>query len=299
MNVVITGASGFVGSYLVRHYLDKGETVTGLGRSTVHPRIDDERLAWISADTTLPGDWQQSIAGADLVVNLAGVNIFNRWNEAYKKAILESRVLTTQNVVEAILPGKKTTLLSTSAIGFYGDRGEEDLVETSDPGDDFLAGVSVAWESAAAAAIQKEARVVILRFGVVLGKDGGALQKMVPAFKGFLGGPLGSGNQWFPWVHIEDIARAIDFCLANQAIDGPLNMCAPGAVRQREFAASLGRALNRPAFMPAPSFAIRLIMGEMGATFLASTKAVPERLVNAGFEFEFPAIDKALNDIVG
>ncbi|MDY0220647.1 MAG: TIGR01777 family oxidoreductase [Desulfobacterium sp.] len=299
MKVVITGASGFVGSYMVRHFLDRGDAVTGLGRSGSHPEMDQHGFTWIRSDTTIPGDWQRSIEQADVVVNLAGANIFKRWNEAYKEKILKSRVLTTQNVVDGISKDKKTVLISTSAIGFYGDRGEETLVETSDPGDDFLARVCVEWESAAADATLKGARVVILRFGVVLGKDGGALGKMVPAFKGLLGGPLGRGDHWFPWVHIRDIARAMDFCLKNQEMEGPLNMCGPGAVRQRDFAASLGRALNRPAFMPAPSWAIRLIMGEMADAILASARAVPEGLVKAGFEFEFPGIDQALDDIVG
>lgn len=299
MNVVITGASGFVGSYMVRHFLDRGDAVTGLGRSISHPGMDEPGFTWIRSDTTIPGDWQRSIEQADLVVNLAGANIFKRWNKAYKEKILKSRVLTTQNVVDGISKDKKTVLISTSAIGFYGNRGEETLVETSDPGDDFLARVCVEWESATANAALKGARVVILRFGVVLGKDGGALEKMVPAFKYCLGGPLGRGGNWFPWVHVKDIARAMGFCLKNQEVEGPLNMCAPGAVRQRDFATSLGRALNRPAFMTAPSWAIRLIMGEMADAILASSKAVPEGLGNAGFQFEFPGIDKALDDIVG
>jgi len=298
MEIVITGGSGFVGSFLIKHFLERGDRVTGLGRALKHSLANKEGFTWISADTTLPGEWQKSVSRADLVVNLAGVNIFNRWSPAYKEDIYKSRVLTTRNVVDAISDSRKTILLSTSAIGFYGNQGNEILTESSSSGDDFLAGVCRDWESAASSAIEKGSRVVIMRFAVVLGKNGGALGKMLPLFKAFLGGPLGDGNHWFPWIHIKDLARAMDFCISNGEIHGPVNLCSPGSLRQGKFAAVLGRALNRPAFMPAPSWVIRMVMGEMGDAVLASTRALPERLEQAGFKFEFADIEAALKDII-
>ncbi len=210
--VLITGASGFVGKHLVRHFLDLHWHVTGLGTSSTHPDVQESnKFRWVSADTTRPGPWQAHVPNADVLINLAGRNIFKRWTNAYKKAIYDSRILTTRNLVDAMVPDKPVDFLSTSAVGMYGDAGEQELFEDAPPGNDFLAAVCKDWEHAALVAEEKAgASVRIMRFGVVLG-DGGALSVMSPAFKWFAGGPLGNGYQWFPWIHVDDMVKAMIF----------------------------------------------------------------------------------------
>jgi uncharacterized protein (TIGR01777 family) len=252
----------------------------------------------MSADTTQKGNWQEELREIDYVVNLAGKSIFSRWTEKYKKIIYDSRILTTRNLVEALPANKEVVLCSTSAVGYYGDRGDDKVNENEPNGFDFLANVAVDWEKAALEAKAKGIRVVIARFGVVLGKNGGALAKMIPAFRLMLGGSLGDGKQWFPWIHQNDLLSAILFVLENENINEPLNFCSPKPVRQRQLAKTLGEALVRPSFMPAPSFMIRLFLGEFGETLLYSQKVVPEKLLEYGFQFRYPEINDAINNLV-
>jgi uncharacterized protein (TIGR01777 family) len=298
MKILITGGSGFVGLNLTRFLLDKGHRVTAIGRSEPQHRFEPQRYQFVSADTTRAGPWQEELAAADAVVNLTGASIFKRWTKKYKKQIYDSRVMTTRNVVEGLPSGTPVTLCSASGAGFYGNRGDDLLTEDESAGSDFLAGVSIDWEKAALRASSKGARVSIMRFGVILGHNGGAMAKLIPAFKMFVGGPLGDGNQWFPWLHIDDLLSAILFVLEHPEINGPLNFCAPNPVRNRELAQALGEALSRPAFMPAPAFMIRLAMGEFGDVFLGSQRTVPEKLINHGFSFRYPEIKGAIRAIV-
>ncbi|MGA8180474.1 MAG: TIGR01777 family oxidoreductase [Desulfobacterales bacterium] len=298
MKIFISGGTGFVGTTLVRYLLDLGHSVIATGSSSTHDSIDHENFLFISADTTEKGSWQDSLNNIDVLINLAGRTIFNRWSDRYKKEIYNSRILTTRNLVEAIPDSKEVVLCSTSAVGYYGDRGEEILKEDAVPGNDFLATVSMDWEKAAFLAEEKGARVAILRFGVVLGKNGGALAKMIPAFKSFAGGPVGSGDQWFPWIHMDDLISAMMFIIENQAMKGPVNFCAPNPVRNRDFAKALGKVLGRPSFMKTPSFMIRALMGEMGTALLGSQRTVPDKLLKNGFEFQYPDIGKALRNLV-
>ncbi len=298
MKIVITGGSGFTGTALSRYLLDKGHTVIALGRSTRHTYSGEENFHWVRADTTVPGGWQSDIAEADIVVNLAGKNIFGYWTKAFKKALYDSRILTTRNVVAALSDDRDQVLLSTSAVGYYGDRGEEVLTETSSPGNDFLARLSVDWEAAALEAEKKRTRVALMRFGIVLGKGGGVISKMEPAFKKFLGGPLGSGNQWFPWIHLKDLLACIDKLMSDESISGPVNFTSPGPVRQKDLSKAVGSALNRPSFMPAPAFAMRLLLGEFAQILLMSQKVVPEVLMSTGFKFNFQDIETAVEDII-
>ncbi len=261
MKIAITGASGFVGTALTRLLLDGGHVVTGLGTSGSHPLQSAANFTWICADTTLSGAWQAAVGQADAVINLAGRTILKRWSQAYKAQIVDSRILTTRNVVSA-MKGKDKVLISTSAVGYYGSRGDQPLAEESTPGTDFLARLSVDWEEAARVAEKQGVRVAIMRFGVVLGSGGGALAQMLPVFRMFAGGPLGSGRQWFSWIHMADLLAAIQFLLDRKDAHGPYNFCAPGVVRQKNFARALGAALGRPAVVPAPSLALRLMMGE-------------------------------------
>ncbi len=297
MNITIAGASGFVGKALTRKLLDDGHTVTGLGTSRSHPLEAMPDFTWVCADTSHPGAWQTTVETADAVVNLAGRSIFKRWTRAYKSRIADSRLKTTANIVDA-MTGDEKILISTSAVGYYGNRGEETLTETSPPGDDFLARLSVDWEQQALAAEPRGVRVAILRFGVVLGAGGGALAQMLPAFRRFAGGPIGSGKQWFAWIHMADLLSAIRFLLQDDQARGPYNATAPGLVRQGAFASALGKAVGRPALVPVPSLALRLILGELAGVLLASQRVKPERLMEAGFNFRYADIDWALTDLV-
>ena len=298
MKIFITGGSGFVGTNVSFYLLEKGHSVIGVGTSSAHNVIRHDNFHYISADTTIKGDWQDALKDVDAAINLAGKNIFKRWSDTYKDQIYTSRILTTRNLVDAIPDKKEITLCSTSAVGYYGDGADEVLKEDALPGNDFAAKVCRDWEKEAFQAEAKEVRVTAMRFGVVLGKNGGALAKMVPAFKSFAGGPLGTGLQWFPWIHMDDLIAAIIFILENPDVKGPINLCSPNPVRNRDFAAALGQALNRPSVLRAPSFMIRLIMGEMGKSLMSSQRAIPNKLLQHGFKFQYPDIHNALNNLV-
>ena len=299
MNIFITGGSGFIGTHLADNLLQKGHQVTALGRSADPPDIHHKGYRYISADTTRPGDWQNEFGDADGVVNLAGATIFKRWTAGYKKQIYESRISTTRNVTAALPRGRNITFCSASGAGFYGSRGDDSLKEDEKPGSDFLAGVSVDWEKEALQAADKHIRVVVMRFGVILGPGGGAMAKMIPAFKLFVGGSMGTGRQWFPWMHLTDLVSALDFILENDQVEGPVNFCAPQPTQYRDLAKTLGEALRRPAIMPAPAFLIRLAMGEFGDVFLASQRMIPDKLISHGFSFQYPDIKTAVQNIVG
>ncbi|MFH2092252.1 MAG: TIGR01777 family oxidoreductase [Pseudomonadota bacterium] len=297
--ILITGASGFVGTCLVNQLLANGDFVVGMGTSIRHPFIqDNQRFEWVSADTSREGDWQKKIAAADVIINLAGQNIFRFWTKAYKKAIYDSRILTTRHIVNAIEKNANQLLLTTSAVGIYGDCGDQLLIEKNNHGTGFLSNVCVDWEREGLKARDKGTRVLVMRFGVILGAQG-ALAKMGPAFKMFVGGPLGNGSQWFPWIHIKDIEKGVQFLMDHEDLEGIFNFCAPEPVRQKDFAKSLGRVLNRPSFLPVPAFLVKSIMGELGKAFLESQRAIPGHLTDAGYTFLFSRVDSALDDILG
>jgi uncharacterized protein (TIGR01777 family) len=298
MKIIITGGSGFVGSNLATFLLGRGHQITAISRSEPSHRFDRETYRFVKADTTCAGPWQKELADADAVVNLAGATIFKRWTKTYKQQIYDSRILTTRNVVEALPSDTNLTLCSASGAGYYGSRGDDILKEDEGVGSDFLADVSMDWEQEALGASAKGVRVAIMRFGVILGKNGGAMSKLIPAFKMFVGGPLGDGSQWFPWLHLDDLMSAIEFVLDHREVSGPLNFCGPNPVRNRELARALGEVLGRPAFMPAPAFMIRLAMGEFGDVFLGSQRTLPDKLLRHGFEFQYPEIKGAIRAIV-
>jgi uncharacterized protein (TIGR01777 family) len=297
MKIYITGGSGFVGTNIALYLLGKGHSVIAIGTSSAHKVIQHDKFHYISADTTIKGDWQDALKSVDAVINLAGKSIFKRWSDTYKDQIYTSRILTTRNLVEAITDQKDIIFCSTSAVGYYGDRADEVLKEDALPGNDFAAKLCRDWEKEAFQAQAKGVRVAAMRFGVVLGKDGGALAKMVPAFKSFAGGPLGSGLQWFPWIHMDDLIAAIIFILETSDLKGPINFCSPNPVRHRDFANALGQVLNRPSVLRAPSFMIRMIMGEMGKALMSSQRAIPDKLLKQGFKFQYPDIHNALYNL--
>lgn len=300
MNIWITGGSGFVGAQLSALLLDGGHTVVAVGRRPDFDGIRHENFRYVSADTTREGLWQDGLQAADAVVNLTGRSIFSYWTDAVKKQIYESRVATTRNVVAALEkdPGRESVLVSTSAVGYYGDQGDELLTEASPRGEGFLADVSKDWEGEALAAVKKGVRVVIARFGIVLGKNGGALKQMLPPFRLGMGGPLGSGRQWFPWIHAGDLLSAILFALTEKEVVGPINMTAPNPVQNRAFVKVLGRVLRRPALIPVPGCVLKTVMGELGEVLLSSQRALPVKLLDYGFRFEYPDVGPALKQLI-
>lgn len=294
MKVFIVGGTGFVGVNLANRLRARGDEVTVMGRDQARPRGLDQAVAVVAGDATVGGDWQRRIAGHQVVVNLAGASIFTRWTEAAKRAIRASRILTTRNVVEALPGGGDVTLISTSAVGYYGFHGDEELGEDAGPGDDFLARLCVDWETEALRARDRGARVAIARFGIVLGPGGGVLGQMAPLFRAFLGGPLGSGRQWFSWIHVEDLFRALVHLAGRPESSGPYNLAAPEPVTNRTLTRELARVLHRPAFLPAPGFAVRLALGEFGNVLLEGQRVLPRRLLEEGFRFAHPGFGEAL-----
>lgn len=297
MRVFISGGTGFVGQNLSQYLLSQGHKVVATGRRATQSKIDHPFFQYISGDTTQPGSWQRSVNGADWIINLAGKSIFGRWNSAYKEDLQTSRLLTTRNIVEAISAQNPPLFFSASAVGYYGGQGDSRITEDTAPADDFLGRLAVEWEAAALAAKDKGCRVVLMRFGVVLGKEGGAYKQMVTPFKWFAGGTMGNGKQWFPWIHMADLIQAFCFIADRDDLDGPFNFCAPRPIRNKELAKTLGRTLGRPAWLPAPAMMLKLAMGEFAETLLASQRVIPERLLDAGFQFQYGDILTALEEL--
>ncbi len=301
MKILITGGTGFVGTQLTSRLIQDRHEVTILTRSLKGAKGSSPGISYLEGDPTKKGPWQEAIKNHDAIINLAGASIFSKWTDEHKKAIRESRVSTTQNIVEGIPshPEKRITLFSTSAVGYYGFCGDEELVEDSPPGNDFLARIAMEWEGKALKAREKGARVVMTRFGIVMGEKGGALSQMIPLFKKYIGGPIGNGKQWFSWIHIKDLAEAFVFLTKHPEISGPVNVCSPNPVRNRDLAKALGKALHRPSIIPAPGFMVELVLGEFGSVILEGQRVIPRRLLENGFVFQYPDIEKALESIVG
>ena len=297
MKFFLTGGTGFVGSYLTKQLVAQGHQVTILSRRPQRRPGLPAAVTLAAGDPTQPGDWQQLPPQHEVIINLAGASVFGRWTAAKKKEIYDSRILTTRNLVQALRQARERqtqVLFSTSAIGYYGDRGEEELTETSPPGDDFLARVARDWEAEALAAQDLGLRVVITRFGLVIGDRGGILEQLVPLFKAFLGGPLGSGRQWFSWIDQSDQLAAFLFVLSRPDLEGVINFVSPNPVRNADFVRALAQVLNRPAVLPTPAWAVKLALGEFATVVLGGQKVLPTRLLAAGFNFAYPEITAAL-----
>jgi uncharacterized protein len=292
--IVVAGGSGFIGEPLVRRLLARADDVAVLTRNPSKVRAG-RAVIW---NPPSQGDWSNEVANADVVINLAGENVGGgRWTIERKKRIMESRVAATSALVEAMSrnTGHARTFISASATGFYGDRGDESLDENSSGGSGFLAEVTKKWEELARRA-EPFARVVIIRFGVVLAKDGGALAKLLLPFRLGAGGPMGSGQQWMPWIDRDDILRIIEWSIDRQSARGIYNATASNPARNVDFARTLGRVLRRPAFLPTPAFALRLALGsEMANEMLVGGQRVlPKRAQDEGFEFAYPNLEVAL-----
>jgi uncharacterized protein len=300
MKIFMTGGTGFVGHNLTKRLTEQGHEVTVLTRSMRRSLPLPQGASYLEGNPVEKGAWQEKVPGKDGVINLAGASIFKRWTDAYKKELRDSRILTTQNLVEAFSAPKsqKPFLFSTSAVGYYGFHEDDELDETSPPGDGFLASLAQEWESAALKAEGYGVRVVLMRFGVVLGKGGGALKQMIPVFKKYLGSPLGTGKQWFSWVHLHDLASAYSFLLDREDISGAVNCTSPEPVRNREMTKTLGEVLGKPTFMPAlPGFLIHMVLGEFSSALLKGQRVLPKKLLEKGFRFQFPVLKEALREI--
>ena len=299
MNLVITGATGFIGAELVARLGRENHTLTLLTRNLPsHPVGIQNR--WMTWDATRPSGWLSAVEGTDGVIHLAGEPIAaKRWSPAQKLRLRESRIDTTRALVDAIAQArhKPRFLINASAVGYYGDRGDETITEESAPGNDFLAELCAAWETEATKANELGLRVALLRTGIVLGKGRGALAKMVPAFKLFMGGRLGSGKQWFPWIHLDDEVGLIKFIIENDKAEGPFNLTSPNPVTMAEFCRVLGRVLNRPAWAPVPPSVLYLMLGEMAEMLLSGQRAVPQAALRLGYNFRFSRVDEALESL--
>jgi uncharacterized protein len=296
MKIAVTGSTGLIGTPLTVALRQRGDQVVPLVRRL--PSQGEHAIAWDPERGTID---RARLEGMDAVIHLAGENVFGRWTAGKKRRIRDSRVNGTRLLVDALagLQRRPGTLLASSAIGYYGDRGEEPVTEESAPGDDFLAQVSRDWEAATTPAVRAGIRVVNMRTGVVLAPDGGALATMLPPFRLGLGGRVGSGAQYVSWIERDDIIRAILYVLDNPHLVGPVNLTAPHPVTNRELAKTLGRVLGRPAIVPVPAFALKLAFGTDGAAMLQSGQRVlPARLVSSGFHFSFTALEPALRHLL-
>ena len=300
MRVLITGGSGLIGRAVAPRLVAAGHSVVLLTRRPDRLGGLGEGITAEAWDGRTTLGWGPLVDGDSAILNLAGENLAaGRWTEGRKRRILESRVDSTRAVAEAVQKArvKPKVLLQASAVGFYGPLGDAEVDESASAGDDFLARVCVAWEKASDPVAEADVRRVLLRTGVVLSADGGALPKMARPFRWFVGGPLGSGRQGVPWIHLEDAARAIVFLMEREQASGPFNLTAPNPVDNRQLSRALGAVLARPSFLPAPAFALRLLLGEMADLLLTGQKAVPAALEDAGFRFGFPELEGALADL--
>ena len=288
MTTLLTGGTGFIGSRLKTRLEGQGQTVRVVSRG---PRGD---VSWE------PEAVRAAVAASDVVVHLAGENVIGRrWTTRQKERLRASRVDTTQLLAEAVADAKPQVFVTASAIGYYGASPDRRFTERDGPGDDFLAQLSVGWEAARQPAIDAGVRTVTIRIGVVQHPGGGALQKMLLPFRLGAGGPVGSGTQWVSWIHMEDLLAMIEWAITNDAASGVYNGTAPNPATNRDLSRALGRVLHRPAFMPAPSFALRIALGEAAGLLVEGQHVTPERPLAEGFTFRFPEIEPAFRDLLG
>jgi hypothetical protein len=300
MKIIVAAGTGFIGKALVDRLLGEHHSVVVLTRNPAKVKIFHPHLIIELWDAQSLGPWSEHFESADAVINLTGESIAGKhWSRKRKELILQSRVLSSKVLVKAIERSEKkpTVLINMSGVGYYGSVLAGDVDESFSRGNDFLADVCHQWEQAAYTARNSNIRVVILRLGVVLANDGGALKQLIIPFKFFIGGYLGSGTQWLPWVHQNDLVNAILFTLSNPSVSGPVNVVAPEPVTMKMFCTTLGKVIRRPSWTFVPASVLRLIMGEMAEMLLTGQRVIPKRLTDLGFQFEFPLLRSALNQI--
>ncbi|MCZ6837317.1 MAG: TIGR01777 family oxidoreductase, partial [Planctomycetota bacterium] len=296
MRIFITGATGLIGRRLVADRLERGDEVIALTRSSGKSPLfgsndASDRLHILCGDPSKEGAWQAQVDGCDVVVNLAGAGVADRrWTSAYKKLLIDSRIYSTRNVSAAIKMStrKPSVLVSSSAIGFYGETGATPTDEHASPGADFLAQLCVKWEAEARNAACEHTRVALMRLGVVLDPEGGALREMLKPFKFFIGGPMGSGRQSMSWIHWRDLIGMFDLAFTHESARGPINVVAPKPISNLEFSRALGKAIHRPCWLPAPKFGLRIVLGEFAKTVTMSQCIIPEKAKESGYEFKHP-----------
>ncbi len=299
MKIFITGGSGFIGRELVKYLSSQGHRITILSRATSPPPMTNIR--WVQGNPSQPGSWQNEMLDHEAVINLAGASIFCRWSRTNRKKIYASRVLTTKNIVSSLSHSdhRVQVLLNGSAVGYYGDPGEVEVDESSGAGRGFLAEICTAWEAEAIRAEQFGVRVVRCRLGVILGRNGGALAQMVPIFRLGLGARLGSGRQWFPWLHLGDLVRIFNRLLIERSFSGPVNCVAPEQLTNAALTRALAQVLRKPLIMPpVPAWVLKLVQGEASSLLLNSLKVRPYVLLEAGFSYDFPSLIVAVDDLV-
>ncbi|MDB9516154.1 TIGR01777 family oxidoreductase [Roseofilum reptotaenium CS-1145] len=301
MKIAVTGATGFVGRALVQQLIAEKEQVLVVTRNPDKAkRIWPSGVEIVGYSVTTGGEWQHQISGCNGVVNLAGAPIAEeRWTAERKQILRDSRILGTEKIIEAIAAAdpKPQVLVNTSAIGYYGTSETAEFDESSPAGDDFLAQLCVEWEQSAQAVSEYGVRSVILRFGIVMG-DGGAIAKMIPPFKMFAGGPIGSGQQWFSWIHIDDLVNLILFALRQPQMQGTFNATAPNPVRMNDLASIMGNILNRPSWLPVPSFVLDALLGDGAQVVLEGQKVLPKKTLDSGFKFQHPNPKEALRKVL-
>lgn len=302
MRAIVTGGTGLIGRALCRELVDHGHEVIVLSRN---PDKKEEGLPsqveTVGWDAQSARGWGDRVSETDAIVNLAGAGLADgRWTDERKRSILESRVKAGQAVLEAVSAAatRPKVVIQSSAVGYYGPRGDEVLNEDAAPGSDYLARVCFDWEASTAPVVRMGVRRPVIRTGIVLTTEGGAFPKILLPFKLFAGGPMGNGSQYWPWIHINDEVRAIRFLMENETASGPFNLTAPNPLTNKEFASVVGQAMGRPSLMPAPAFALKLALGEMSTVLLDGQRAVPSRLQEFGFEFDFATLDAALKDLL-
>jgi uncharacterized protein (TIGR01777 family) len=306
MRVLITGGTGLVGRRLIKRLLDRGDQAVILTRRAGHARtLFGNSAQIVEGDPMHSGAWMDAVGECDGVIHLAGENVFGRrWNADFKKLLHDSRILSTQFVVEALrrkpqrADGRQKVLVNASAIGFYGPHGDEELTEDSPPGTDFLAELCVEWEKAARAVESAGVRVVMIRIGVVLDKEGGALAKLLTPFKLGAGGPVGSGRQWLSWIHHADLTGLFLLALDRADAVGPINGTAPNPVVNREFGKILGRVLHRPSLVWTPGLALRVLVGEAASVIVTGQRVLPKRALELGYSLQYPTLEAALTQIL-
>jgi uncharacterized protein (TIGR01777 family) len=299
MRLVITGATGLIGSVLADRLWNQYHSLVLLSRRPP-AEVNVTKKEWFDWQPGSGGAWEKAVDGADGIVNLAGEPIAEkRWSKSQKESLRQSRIDGTRSLVSAIAKAqiRPKFLINSSAVGYYGPHGDEILNEDSKPGDDFLSRLCVEWEEEAKQAEALGVRVVLVRTGIVLAKGQGALAKMVPPFKMFAGGPLGSGNQWMPWIHIDDEVGLLQFLIENDEARGPFNATAPNPVTMAEFAKALGDVLNRPSWVSVPPSALALLLGEMADMLLTGQRALPEAALKLGYSFQQPHLAEALRSL--
>ena len=301
MKIVVAGGTGLIGKSLLNRLISTGHKVTLLTRNPGIVNKGEIALHKLQWDGKTIGSWSESIDGAVAVINLCGENVASkRWTRDQKIKLLDSRIDPTRVLIKAISEaGKKPSLLiNASAAGFYGNYGTGEVTEDDGKGDGFLADLCDKWEQEGSCAEKYGTRVVFLRFGVVLDTSGGALKKMLPPFRMFVGGPLGTGKQWFSWIHCDDAVNVIHFALQNPQVIGPINVVAPSPITMSEFASSLGKLLERPSGLHVPSFILKLGLGEMSGMLIGGRKIIPKKLLDNKFVFSYPDIDRALTSLL-